>query len=79
MVVWGGGVIGTSDNVLRPLLAGRGVKLGGVMLFFGMFGGMISFGIVGLFLGPVILYTLQELVGILRRDVYAKAEPSSAP
>ena len=74
MVLWGGGVIGTSDNVLRPLLAGRGVKLNGVMLFFGMFGGMISFGIVGLFLGPIILYTLQELVAILRRDVYGKSE-----
>jgi predicted PurR-regulated permease PerM len=74
MVLWGGGVIGTSDNILRPLLAGRGVKLSGVMLFLGMFGGMISFGIVGLFLGPMILYTLQELVGILRRDVYGKAE-----
>jgi predicted PurR-regulated permease PerM len=44
------------------------------MLFFGMFGGMISFGIVGLFLGPIILYTLQELVAILRRDVYGKTE-----
>jgi predicted PurR-regulated permease PerM len=74
MVLWGGGVIGTSDNILRPLLAGRGVKLNGVMLFFGMFGGMVSFGIVGLFLGPIILYTLQELVAILRRDVYGKAE-----
>jgi predicted PurR-regulated permease PerM len=74
MLFWGGGVIGTSDNILRPLLAGRGVKLNGVLLFFGMFGGMISFGIVGLFLGPVILYTLQELVAILRRDVYGKAE-----
>jgi predicted PurR-regulated permease PerM len=70
MVLWGGGVIGTSDNILRPLLAGRGVKLNGVLLFFGMFGGMISFGIVGLFLGPVVLYTLRELLAILRRDVY---------
>jgi predicted PurR-regulated permease PerM len=74
MVAWGGGVIGTSDNVLRPLLAGRGVKLGGVLLFVGMCGGMFSMGIVGLFLGPVILYTLQELVAILRRDVYGKVE-----
>jgi predicted PurR-regulated permease PerM len=74
MAVWGGGVIGTSDNILRPLLAGRGVKLGGVVLFLGMAGGMISLGIVGLFLGPMILYSLQELVAILRRDVYGHAE-----
>jgi predicted PurR-regulated permease PerM len=74
MVVWGGGVVGTSDNVLRPLLAGRGVKLDGITLFFGLVGGMAAFGLVGLFLGPIVLYTLRELVAILRRDVYAAVE-----
>ena len=71
MVFWGGGVVGTSDNILRPLLAGRGVKLDGITLFFGLLGGMAAFGLVGLFLGPIVLYTLRELVVILRRDVYA--------
>jgi hypothetical protein len=32
---------------------------------------MAAFGLVGLFLGPILLYTLRELVAILRRDVYA--------
>jgi hypothetical protein len=32
-----------------------------MMLFVGMFGGLIAFGIVGLFLGPIILYLLREL------------------
>ena len=59
MVVWGGGVVGTSDNVLRPLLAGRGVKLDGITLFFGLLGGMAAFGLIGLFLGPIVLYTLR--------------------
>ncbi len=74
MVVWGGGVVGTSDNVLRPLLTGRGVKLDGMTLFLGLVGGMAAFGLVGLFLGPIVLYTLRELVAILRRDVYAAVE-----
>ena len=74
MVVWGGGVVGTIDNVLRPMLAGRGVKLDGITLFFGLLGGMAAFGLVGLFLGPIVLYTQRELVAILRRDVYAVAE-----
>ncbi|HEX4824576.1 MAG TPA: AI-2E family transporter [Candidatus Polarisedimenticolaceae bacterium] len=73
MVAWGAGVVGTIDNVLRPLLAGKGVKLPGVILFLGMFGGMISFGLVGLFLGPIALYMTRELVAILRRDIYAPA------
>ena len=35
---------------------------------------MAAFGLVGLFLGPIVLYTLRELVEILRRDVYAAVE-----
>ena len=72
MALWGGGVVGTIDNILRPLLAGRGVKLEGTTLFFGMVGGMIAFGLVGLFLGPIALYAARELITILRRDVYAE-------
>jgi predicted PurR-regulated permease PerM len=71
MAGWGAGVVGTIDNVLRPVLAGRGVKLDGAMLFLGMFGGMIGFGLVGLFLGPIALYAARELIAILRRDIYA--------
>ncbi|HET9263283.1 MAG TPA: AI-2E family transporter [Vicinamibacterales bacterium] len=72
MAVWGGGVVGTIDNVLRPLLAGRNVRLDNAALFFGMVGGMIAFGVVGLFLGPVALYAARELAAILRRDIFAE-------
>ena len=67
---WGAGVVSTIDNVLRPLFAGRGVKLSGMSLFLGMFGGVAAFGIVGLFLGPIVLYVARELLAILRRDIY---------
>jgi predicted PurR-regulated permease PerM len=76
LFAWGAGVVSTIDNVLRPILAGRDVKLPGVMLFLGMFGGMIAFGMVGLFLGPIVLYMTRELVGILRRDLYGPADES---
>jgi predicted PurR-regulated permease PerM len=72
LVVWAVGVVGTIDNVLRPLLVGGGVKLPGMTLFLGMFGGMAAFGIVGLFLGPIVLYVFQELLAILRRDIYGE-------
>jgi predicted PurR-regulated permease PerM len=42
----------------------------GLTLFLGMFGGMAAFGLVGLFLGPILLYMTRELLTILRRDVY---------
>jgi predicted PurR-regulated permease PerM len=57
------------DNVLKPLLIKRGVDLPLLLLIAGVIGGLIGFGIVGLFIGPVILavtYTL--LVAWVRED-----------
>ena len=70
LAVWGAGVVSTIDNLLRPLFAGKGTKVSGLTLFLGMFGGMAAFGLVGLFLGPILLYMTRELLTILRRDVY---------
>jgi predicted PurR-regulated permease PerM len=61
-LLWCAGVVSTIDNVLRPLFAKSGVKIPGMMLFVGMFGGLIAFGLVGLFVGPIILYLLRELL-----------------
>jgi predicted PurR-regulated permease PerM len=54
-------IAGTLDNVLRPMLIRRGADLPLVLIFAGVLGGLVAFGIVGLFIGPVILtvaYTL---------------------
>jgi predicted PurR-regulated permease PerM len=48
-------LIGLSDNVLKPLLLGRGVDLPVLVVLIGAIGGMIQFGVIGLFLGAVIL------------------------
>jgi len=53
--------ISTIDNVLKPILLGRGVKVPMVVISTGSIGGFISSGIIGLFTGAVILtlgYTL---------------------
>jgi predicted PurR-regulated permease PerM len=68
LAVWGGAVIGTIDNVLRPLFAKDGVKLRPVMLFVGLLGGLIAFGMVGLFVGPIVLYLLRELTQAMRQE-----------
>jgi predicted PurR-regulated permease PerM len=44
-----------SDNVLKPLLLGRGVDLPAIIVLFGALGGMVAYGVIGLFLGAVIL------------------------
>ena len=49
------------DNVLRPMLIKRGADLPLVLIFAGVIGGLLAFGIIGLFVGPVVLavtYTL---------------------
>jgi predicted PurR-regulated permease PerM len=54
-------VVGVMDNVLRPILIRKGADLPLPLIIGGVIGGLISFGIVGLFIGPVVLavtYTL---------------------
>ena len=55
------GAVGMSDNVLKPLLLGRGVEVPMLIIFMGAIGGFILEGIIGLFVGAVVLavgYTL---------------------
>ncbi len=48
-------VAGLADNVLKPLLLGRGVDVPMPVVLIGALGGMVVKGIIGLFIGPVIL------------------------
>ena len=62
MLVWTM-VVGTMDNFLRPVLIRRGADLPLLLIFAGVIGGLIAFGIVGIFVGPVVLavaYTLLD-------------------
>jgi predicted PurR-regulated permease PerM len=43
------------DNILRPLLIKRGADLPLILIFAGVIGGLLAFGVVGLFIGPVVL------------------------
>jgi predicted PurR-regulated permease PerM len=62
LLVWSA-VVGTMDNFLRPVLIRKGADLPLLLIFAGVIGGLIAFGIVGLFVGPVVLavsYTLLK-------------------
>jgi predicted PurR-regulated permease PerM len=51
------------DNFLRPVLIRRGADLPLLLIFAGVVGGLVAFGIVGIFVGPVVLavaYTLLD-------------------
>jgi predicted PurR-regulated permease PerM len=62
LLVWSVPVM-TLDNVLRPILIKRGANLPLVLVFAGVIGGLMAFGLVGIFVGPVVLavaYTLLD-------------------
>ncbi len=62
MVVWTI-IVGTLDNFIRPILIRKGADLPLLLIFAGVIGGLIAFGVIGLFIGPVLLavtYTLLQ-------------------
>jgi predicted PurR-regulated permease PerM len=61
LVVWSVPVV-SLDNVLRPILIRRGVDLPLLLIMAGVIGGLVGFGVVGLFIGPVVLAVTYTLV-----------------
>jgi predicted PurR-regulated permease PerM len=55
-------LVGISDNVLKPLLMGRGLSTPVLVIFIGVLGGTLAHGIVGLFVGPIVLSVAWELM-----------------
>lgn len=76
MVVWTV-IVGSLDNVIRPLLIKKGVDLPLLLLFAGVVGGLIAFGPVGLFVGPVVLAVGYTLLTAWVSDVDTGALPAS--
>jgi predicted PurR-regulated permease PerM len=75
----GVGVIGTSDNFLRPILLSGRTTMNGLLVFVSLLGGMAAFGFIGLVLGPVIVAAMDTLLeaAVLRKDSPVPA-PSKA-
>jgi predicted PurR-regulated permease PerM len=55
MLIWGVVCISSVDNILRPFLISQGTRMPFVLVFCGLVGGALAFGLVGVFLGPVLL------------------------
>ena len=78
-------VVGSLDNILRPMLIKRGADLPLLLIFAGVIGGLFAFGLLGLFVGPVLLavaYTLLDAwvqEEISEDDVPAAAATTSPP
>lgn len=64
MAVYGFAVISSVDNLVKPILISRSASLPILLVALGVFGGVLAFGFVGIFLGPVILALALLLVKV---------------
>ncbi len=55
LLLWGALVVSSVDNVLKPMIISRGSDLPFILVLLGVFGGVVAFGFIGVFLGPVLL------------------------
>ena len=60
--MWGLFAIGLSDNAVKAIVVARGANLPAPLVFLGAVGGLLIWGVVGIFLGPVILALCLELI-----------------
>jgi predicted PurR-regulated permease PerM len=74
LLIWGAIVMGWTDHIVRPLLISREAQIPFLVVLFGVLGGLASFGLVGLFVGPVIL---AVLLAIWREWLLESHQPAS--
>jgi predicted PurR-regulated permease PerM len=68
MLAWGIGVVSMADNIVRPLVLSGRVKLNTLLIFFSLLGGVKAFGVIGLFVGPIIVSVAMALLKILEEE-----------
>ena len=55
LALWGTFAVSSVDNFLKPMLISQGTPLPMALVFLGVFGGLLSFGFLGILLGPIFL------------------------
>jgi predicted PurR-regulated permease PerM len=70
--------VGLVDNVLRPVVMGRGLTTPMPVVFAGLIGGVIAYGVIGVFIGPIILAVAWGLLVAWVGDAEPAIPPVSA-
>ncbi|HTY86096.1 MAG TPA: AI-2E family transporter [Candidatus Acidoferrum sp.] len=78
MIVWGL-FVGNVDNFIKPWLISQGSNLPFILIFFGVIGGALAFGFIGVFLGPTLLAVGYRLIEEWNPAGNATAKPEPAP
>jgi predicted PurR-regulated permease PerM len=79
LVVWGIVVVGSIDHFLKPVLISRESNMPLLLVFFGIVGGALAFGVVGVFLGPTLLAVafalLRDWITLVRAEARLQPGP----
>lgn len=76
LAIWGLCVVSWIDNIIRPLVISGATQIPFLLIMFGVLGGLASFGMVGLFIGPVIL---AVLLAVWREWLHQKISEPEQP
>jgi len=74
LLIWGAIVLGWTDHIVRPFLISREASIPFIVVLFGVLGGLATFGLVGLFIGPVIL---AVLLAVWREWLFENRRPAA--
>lgn len=72
LLVWCAGVVGTIDNVLRPILVGKDARMPDLLILIGTLGGLFLFGPIGFIVGPIVcglFLTVWEIYGTTFKEI----------
>ncbi len=64
ILIWGAGLVSTLDNVLRVIFIGAASNLNPLLTFVAIFGGILSFGLIGVIFGPMLLVLFLTLLHV---------------
>jgi predicted PurR-regulated permease PerM len=79
LAIWGGLVVSTADNWIKPLFIGGRANLPTFLLLISILGGLKTYGFLGVFLGPVVLAILFAFVDIYREEYHETPATLPAP
>jgi predicted PurR-regulated permease PerM len=71
-------LVACADNVIRPILIRRGANLPLLLIFAGVVGGLMAFGLVGIFIGPAVLAVTWKLFSAWVMEGQTEAGPPAA-
>ena len=68
LAVWGGVIVASADYIIRPRIAGGRVNANKLLVLLSFLGGAKAFGVIGIFVGPVVLSLIIALLRIFREE-----------